>query len=101
MPVWIDLVAPDPGAAGRFYDAVFGGEELETASREVGVLYRIFSIDGRNVGGLTAVRGDFSGWRIYFSVPDAEHCVGVAQKRGATVTRPPFAIADHGTTAVL
>jgi predicted enzyme related to lactoylglutathione lyase len=101
LPVWVDLASPDPDAAGRFYDDIFGWESLDTAPPEVEIPYRIFSIDGRNVGGLTTWMEGFGGWRIYFSVPDADHCVRAAEKRGAEIVVPSFAVAEHGTAAAL
>ena len=102
-PTWIDVMAPDPDAARKFYQAVFGWE---------------YDIGGPEFGGYTTARlGDrmtagMSGpmpgappmpgaWNLYFASTDAAADEARAVQMGAKVIAPTMVVGTFGSMAVL
>ena len=96
-PCWIDLGAPDTGAAAAFYGTVLGWD-YEPGSGG----YGFFRLDGRLVGGLGPLteEGARPAWTVYFHTPDAEATAEAAQTAGGTVRVPPTDV-GHGRVAHL
>ena len=78
-----------------FYAGVFGYEYGEPS--DGGFSYATFKVDGRDVGGIGALRADVptetpAGWRVYFGAVDTDASVVRVQANGGSVIFEPV---DH------
>ncbi|MGW7428350.1 VOC family protein [Streptomyces sp. NPDC054861] len=99
-PCWLDLGAPDVGAAAAFYGAVFGwqyesmgdGEDMEGG---------MFRKDGKIVAGLGKLteEGARSAWMIYYSVADADATTQAVERAGGAVRVAPMDLEEWGRMA--
>ncbi|GGP95255.1 VOC family protein [Streptomyces roseolilacinus] len=98
-PCWLDLGAPDVGAAAGFYRSVFGWEHRSMGS-EAGD-YGVFQLDGRTVAGLGPLdeEGARSAWMIYFCTSDADATTRAVRESGGTVRVPPMDAGGEGRMA--
>ncbi|MGW0998985.1 VOC family protein [Streptomyces sp. NPDC002523] len=104
--VWVELHVPEPRAAIRFYEGLFGWrcEEL----REPGMTYWVLSVgdgdqeDG-SFGGVGALPGEREGarWVPYFAVMDVDAVVASVQGNGGSVVMPAVDVPDGGRVAWL
>ena len=108
MPIWYELMTPDPAAAAPFYRAV-GGWEIPVAGNAMpnGTEYReIKRPDGGNLGGLLTLTqamqdgGARPGWMPYFHIKGVEDAVAKAQGMGATMHMAPTKM-HVGTLAMI
>ncbi|MEU8620540.1 VOC family protein [Streptomyces sp. NPDC048623] len=104
-PCWLDLGAPDVGAAAAFYGAVLGwdyesmgGAEGQGEEEMEGGMFRK---DGKIVAGLGKLteEGARSAWMIYFSVADADATTAAVERAGGTVRVPPRDLDEWGRMA--
>lgn len=95
-PCWIDLGAPDVGAAATFYSSVFGWK-FDSYGRDP-VEYGTFKLDGKVVGGVGKLteKGARSAWMIYFTAPDVDAAAETAKGLGGTVRSAPTDAQDMG-----
>ncbi|GAB4586388.1 VOC family protein [Nocardia sp. IFM 10818] len=98
-PTWLDLGAPDPGAAAAFYFSVFGWE-YQSAGPESGG-YGFFLLDGKMLGGIGPLteEGASLAWTLYFHTPDADTTTKLVQEAGGTVRVPPMDVFGFGRMA--
>ncbi|MET8507453.1 VOC family protein [Streptomyces sp. NPDC004787] len=102
-PCWLDLGAPDVGAAAAFYGAVLGwdyepmGGGEDDGEPEGG----IFRKDGRTVAGLGRLTeaGARSAWMLYYTVTDAAATTVAVERAGGTVRVPPRDLGEWGRMA--
>lgn len=98
-PCWLDLGAPDVGAAAAFYGAVLGWEyePMEGEDMEGGM----FRKDGKIVAGLGELteEGARSAWMIYYSVPDADVTTQAVERAGGTVRVATMDLDEWGRMA--
>ncbi|MFE1299291.1 VOC family protein [Streptomyces sp. NPDC058731] len=97
-PCWIDLGAPDVGAAAAFYGAVLGWQfEPMGGNMEGGV----FRKDGKTVAGLGKLteEGARSAWMIYYCVTDADASTKAVERGGGTVRVEPRDLGEWGRMA--
>lgn len=98
-PCWLDLGAPDVGAAAAFYGAVLGWdyEAMEGEDMEGGM----FRKDGKIVAGLGKLteEGARSAWMIYYSVADADATTQAVERAGGTVRVPTMDLDEWGRMA--
>jgi uncharacterized protein len=94
--VWNDLVSPDPYAAQRFYQELFGwqagivdGETIMSTAAKHG-----------NVPVCTMATGEWPHWRPFIDVASLDAHLQRASKAGGSVARPP-AEHSHGRFAVV
>ena len=108
MPIWYELMTPDPAGVAAFYRAV-GGWEIPAEGNAMpnGSEYReIKRPDGGNLGGVLTLTqtmrdgGARSGWMPYFHVADADDAVTKAESMGAGVQMPPTRM-HVGTLAMI
>lgn len=101
---WIELVANDALAAGRFYELVFGWDKRENPMGPDSV-YTIFEQGGRDVAAMYGrgpeEREGPSYWRSYVCVESADETVARAASLGAEVMAEPFDVFDIGRMAML
>ena len=108
MPIWYELMTPDPGGVAPFYRAVFGWDtQGQSASTPTGHPYwMIGRAEGGHAGGVLLLTEDMQvaggrpGWLTYFEVEDVEATVAKATSLGAKVWLPPMKM-DVGTMAML
>lgn len=109
LPIWYELMAPDPAAVAPFYDAVLGwtipgeGNPMPNGSE-----YReIARADGGYAGGVLtltegmAEHGVRPCWLAYWHVDDVDATAEAAAGKGATVTMPPMTMDGVGRMAML
>lgn len=108
MPIWFELMTPDPAAVAPFYRAV-GGWDIPTQGNAMpnGSEYReIKRTDGGNLGGaLTLTQAMQDGgarpmWMPYFHVEGVQDACAKAEGMGAT-THMPATKLPVGTLAML
>lgn len=100
MPIWYELMTPDPTAVAPFYRAVGGWEiSAEGHSMPNGSEYRmILRSDGGNLGGVLTLTQEMSdggakpGWMPYFHVGDVDAAVAGVQETGGHVWLPARSI---------
>lgn len=98
-PCWLDLGAPDVGAAASFYSSVLGWEfqSMGPEAEEFG----FFRLGGRTVGGLGPLTegGARSAWMIYFRTDDVDATTEAVQRAGGTVRVAPLDTPGEGRMA--
>lgn len=103
--IWYELMTSDVDAAIAFYGAVVGWEAQ--ACGTAGIDYRLWSIDGANVGGLMAIPTEASvngmrpTWLGYVDVPDVDASVDSIVAAGGAVHMPAEDIPDIGRIAMV
>ena len=97
MPIWFELMTPDPTEVADFYRAV-GGWDIPAAGNAMpnGSEYReIKRADGGNLGGVLTITpamqdgGARAGWIPYFHVEGVENAIARAEAMGATTHMAP------------
>lgn len=101
--IWYELMTNDVAGAEAFYTAVVGW--TVAGSGQPGMDYRIWSADGRGVGGLMAVpaeaQGMRPGWYGYVRVDDVDACVGRAVAGGGACCMPARDLPGVGRIAMV
>lgn len=93
-PAWIELRTSDMEAAAEFYTALFGWswEDTDTSGDKD---YRIATLSGRPVAGMTTTRDgctDASVWTVTFQVDDLGHAVASLEPAGGLLEYSPGAM---------
>ena len=104
-PIWYELVATDPEAAKRFYEAVL---DWRIEDRPPGPMdYRMISVaDEGNVGGLagigphTPLAAANPGWRFYIGVDDVDATAAAIEQAGGAIGIAPFDLPGVGRMAL-
>ena len=96
-PSWIDLSSPDPGAARRFYQDLFGWTTEQSSAGYVHCY-----LDGRRICGIAArMRPDPpTGWITYFATSDAAAVLDRVRRAGGRVHVEPVRIGGDCTWAI-
>lgn len=99
---WTDLASRNPGAAKRFYAALFGWDCVDQPAPG-GSIYTLCRLDGANVGGLYAMPPEQSDWvwSAYVAVADCDRAVADATRLGGAVRLPVMDIEGVGRMAVI
>ncbi|MFE1308449.1 VOC family protein [Streptomyces sp. NPDC058755] len=104
--VWVELHVPDPEAAIRFYQGLFGWRSQEMHAP--GMTYRVLSIaegdqQEGSFGGVAPLQGEqeTARWVPYFAVADADAVVTAVQGNGGAVLMPAADVPDVGRIAWL
>jgi uncharacterized protein len=93
-PVWAEIRTSDPATSIAFYSDLLGWHASEPVEEFGG--YVNFSLDGKNVAGLTPDTDDR--WVLYLHVDDA---AVPAAASGATNVEGPHPVADLGVMVML
>jgi predicted enzyme related to lactoylglutathione lyase len=109
LPIWYELMTPQPGAVAPFYRAVLGWDiPAEGDAMPNGAEYRaIGRSDGGYAGGVLTMTeqmaggGARPGWMTYFHVDDVDATVVQAQGLGATLHIPPVTMDGIGRMAMI
>ncbi|MCW2606276.1 MAG: Glyoxalase/bleomycin resistance protein/dioxygenase [Frankiales bacterium] len=98
-PCWVDLMAPDVAAAGRFYSAVLGWEVPQPEEQFGG--YVVAHVGGAATAGIGPVReGARSAWTLYFATDDADATLAAVPTHGGTVMSLVQDVMDLGRMAL-
>jgi predicted enzyme related to lactoylglutathione lyase len=111
VPCWVEVSAPDPEAAARFYGGLFGWDFREVAPPDSNGRYliargetrssSIFDVSGAQQGGdVAAIRSTSRAtpptamWNTYFWVDGADGVVAKVRDAGGGVVSEPFDFGD-------
>ena len=98
---WVDLATTDPDKAKDFYHGLFGWE-FEDRPTDMGTVYSMCQIDGKNVAGLGPLspgmeeQGVPTVWSSYVNHRDVDAVAARVTEAGGTVTLPPMDVMDSG-----
>jgi uncharacterized protein len=104
VPCWVDTGQPDPEAAVRFYEGVFGWEFEDRMPADSPGRYFVAQLRGLDVA---AVGSQPPGmppapvWNTYVWVDSADEAAAKAVEAGGTALMEPFDVLDAGRMAVL
>jgi predicted enzyme related to lactoylglutathione lyase len=102
MPIWYELMTPDPGAVAAFYEAVGGWKvvDMGMTTDASGHDYRMIQRpDGGSLGGVLTMNRDMidhgakPGWVTYFHVDDVDASVAKIEALGGKTRMPARAVA--------
>jgi predicted enzyme related to lactoylglutathione lyase len=101
VPCWVDLGSPDPAAAAKFYNGLFGWDAQMDARPEAGG-YGMFALDTKLVAGLGPQQNPDMPpfWSVYVSVADVDATAAKVTEFGGTVIAPPMDVFDAGRMGV-
>lgn len=100
---WMDIYLPDPDRGKAFYGDLFGWDWTDTPMGDSGMIYTVFSLDGKSVGAMGPAmpgmlpEGVPPHWFSYLAVDDLDATAELARSLGATFMMGP---ADVGTGRV-
>jgi predicted enzyme related to lactoylglutathione lyase len=103
--IWYELMTSDVAAAAEFYGTVVGWTACDSGTP--GMDYRLWSIDGVEVGGLMAIPAPASvsamrpTWLGYLDVADVDASVADVVVAGGAVHMPPTDIPGVGRIAMV
>ena len=103
VPCWIDTTQPDPEAAARFYEGVFGWECEDVMPADSPMKYFIGRIRGGDVGAISSQSDDAppaAVWNTYIWVDDADATAAKVRAAGGTVLMEPDDVMEEGRMAV-
>lgn len=98
---WVDLATTDAEGAKAFYSGLFGWETLDIPT-DMGSVYTMFQIDGKNVAAVSVMNPDMqaqgmpSHWSSYVKHSDADAVAARVTKAGGTLMMPPMDVMDSG-----
>jgi predicted enzyme related to lactoylglutathione lyase len=98
-PSWVDIGAPDIGAAAAFYSGLFGWE-TEDMGEEAGH-YTMCLLRGKPVAAIgPAMNPGPPAWMTYITVADVDESAAAITAAGGTVVAPPMDVMEAGRMAV-
>lgn len=102
IPVWHEIVTPDPAGSRRFYTGLLDWQEQRVPMGAAGE-YLLFTLAGRPIGGLDADSlppGAPAHWATYFSVEDPAATVAANAAGGGQTLAAPALVPGVGSFAV-
>ena len=92
---WHELLAANWETAFAFYHSLFGWEEAETVTGELGA-YQLFSVGGRNIGGMLTKPAmiDAPFWLYYFNIEDIDVAERKVKAAGGQILNGPLELPD-------
>lgn len=102
---WVDLASSDTGAAKAFYTALFGWEAEDTAT-DIGTIYTMFKLGGKNVAGMSGLSPDMQAqgipthWSSYVKHSDVDAVAARVTGAGGNVLSLPFDVMQEGRMAM-
>jgi uncharacterized protein len=104
VPCWIDTSQPDPEAAVRFYQGLFGWEftdRMPPGSEGSYYVARLHGMQVAAVGSQPEGSPPTANWATSIWVESADETAAKAKEAGGSVLAEPFDIFDAGRMAVL
>jgi predicted enzyme related to lactoylglutathione lyase len=102
---WLELGTTDQNAAKKFYSSLLGWT-AEDSPMGPEMVYTVFSLNGKKVGGCYTLMEDMRAqgippnWTLYVSVKSADETAAKVPGAGGKVCAQPFDVADMGRMAV-
>ena len=102
-PSWVDLGAPDPAAAARFYGELFGWTFEPAGPVEETGGYGMFTLRGKNVAGLGPQMDQSKPpyWSTYISVADVEATLARVEVDGGRILMEAMDVFEAGRMAIV
>lgn len=102
---WVDLSTPDTAGAKAFYSGLFGWEAVDIPT-DMGTMYTMLQIDGKNVAGLGPQQpgmpdGTPAFWTSYVNHSNAEAIMGKVAEAGGQVIMPVMDVMEEGRMGIL
>lgn len=98
---WVDLSTTDPEAAKKFYGGLFGWE-FEDLATDMGTIYTMCQIDGKNVAGMGPLNPDMQAqgippfWSSYVKHDDVDQIAARVVDAGGKLMMPPMDVMESG-----
>ncbi len=103
IPIWYELIVPDPNAAERFYGSILGWH-FQQQQGDLEIDYRVAMAGEAGVGGLMRQPPGMTmppRWLIYFGVDDVDRATSEAEAAGAQTHITPTDIPGVGRFSFL
>jgi uncharacterized protein len=101
VPCWVEAAQPDPEAAVRFYEGLFGWEFENVATAADPGPYFVGRLRGKDVAGVAPQSDGAAAWSSYVWVDSADETAAKAKQAGGSVLAEPFDAGAAGRVAVL
>lgn len=98
--VWFDYVSNEARKAQSFFGELFGWKTKE-APMPGGRSYTMIALGDATIGGYTEPPPANTHWLAYLQVSDARATAAAVTSLGGTVAKPPFAVGDFATMALV
>jgi predicted enzyme related to lactoylglutathione lyase len=98
---WVDVTTTDLARAKAFYGGLFGWE-FDDQQTDMGTIYSMCQIEGRNVAGMGPLSPDMQEqgippfWSSYVKHSDVDAVAGRVTENGGTLMFPPMDVMDAG-----
>lgn len=102
VPCWVDTVQPDPAAAARFYEDLFGWQTQETMPPDSPGHYLMARLGDRPVAAVSSAppgAPPAAAWNTYIRVDSADDAAARVEEAGGRVLAAPFDVFDAGRMA--
>ncbi len=102
---WVDLTTTDAEGAKAFYTALFGWNSDDRPT-DMGGVYSMLQIEGKNVAGLSAMPPDMQAqgappfWASYVKHSDIDAVAAKITEAGGTLLFPPMDVMEEGRMAM-
>lgn len=102
---WVDLSTPNTEEAKAFYSGLFGWEAIDMPT-DMGTMYTMLQIDGKNVAGLGPMppnvpAGTPAYWSSYVKHDDADAIMAKVSGAGGQVIMPAMDVMDSGRMGIM
>jgi len=103
---WVDLSTTDVEGARAFYSGLFGWEPVGVET-DLGPIYTMMQIEGKNVAGLGPMSPDMQAqgmppiWTSYVKHSDADAVAAKAEAAGGTVVMPAMDVMEEGRMVLI
>jgi predicted enzyme related to lactoylglutathione lyase len=98
--VWFDYVSNEAPKAKAFFGELFGWKAKD-APMPGGRSYTMIAVGDATIGGYTEPPPANTHWLSYLQVADARETAANVESLGGTVAKPPFAVGDLATMALV
>jgi len=103
VPCWVDTAQPDPAAAARFYEGLFGWTCTDRMPPGMPGHYFMAQLRGRDVAAIGSMPPGMPptpAWMTYIAVDSADRTADAVRAAGGTVLQEAFDIFDAGRMAM-
>jgi predicted enzyme related to lactoylglutathione lyase len=98
--VWFDYVSNEANKAQAFFGALFDWKTKDAPMPD-GRTYAMIATGDAGIGGYTQPPPANTHWLSYLQVKDARAAAATVASLGGTVVKPPFALGDFATMALV
>lgn len=103
---WVDLATTDLEGAKEFYASLFDWETSDIPT-DVGNVYTMFQIEGKNVAGASVMNPEMQAqgmppfWSSYVKHDDVDAIAEKADEAGGQLLSPPFDVMEEGRMVMI